>query len=165
MSSTNCLIYIKSGNKVKKSGKNRENYRHNRGKSELSHSQLWNYIRPYSMPYCRIFLALMVQNCLIYECQYFWQILNFWTQRFINRYLKPSMKFVLYHIKNDGNLTKKSNKAIRKRIQMFLNLSLSLSLSLSLKFDYCRLYTVHLSRKYRLIKKPADYQNFIQNSN
>jgi len=32
----NCLTYIKSG-------KNRKNYQENRGKSELSHSQYWNY--------------------------------------------------------------------------------------------------------------------------
>jgi len=33
----NCLIYIKSENMVRESGKNRENYQHNR--ENLSHSQ------------------------------------------------------------------------------------------------------------------------------
>jgi len=35
---SNCLIYIKSGNMVKKSGE-KENYQQNREKLELSHSQ------------------------------------------------------------------------------------------------------------------------------
>jgi len=34
---------MKSGNVVRKSGKNRENSQQNRGKSELSHGQYWYY--------------------------------------------------------------------------------------------------------------------------
>jgi len=38
----NCLIYIKSGNIIKKSGENQENCQQNREKSELSHGPYWH---------------------------------------------------------------------------------------------------------------------------
>jgi len=39
-----CIIYIKLGNMVRKSGKNREGYQQNWEKSELLHSQHWHCI-------------------------------------------------------------------------------------------------------------------------
>jgi len=43
---SNCLIYIKSGNIVKNSGKNWENYQQNQ-RNRTSHIQYWHYIRSF----------------------------------------------------------------------------------------------------------------------
>jgi len=49
MSKTNSLIYVKSGNMVRKSGKTREYYQQIREKMKLSQGQYWHCIRPWKL--------------------------------------------------------------------------------------------------------------------
>jgi len=59
---SNCLIYKKSGNMVRKSAKNRENYQQNRGKSDLFHSQYWHCIHPWILYHIKNTLCNLSTN-------------------------------------------------------------------------------------------------------